>query len=113
MGKLCQSKSAFHLHLLVDFWRSGVECSSENEREAHHVVDLVWIVGSTCCENGIWTDFLRLIRCYLWLWVCHSKDDWFLRHLREVLALQCTCSRNSNEDVSANKGILESPRISV
>ena len=112
MGKLCQSKSAFHLHLFVDFWRSCVERPSENEREAHHVVDLVWIVRSTCCENGIWTDFLCLIRCYLWLRVCHSKDNWFLCHLRKVLTLQCTCSRNSNEDVSANKGILESPCIS-
>ena len=37
-----------HLHLLVDGTGVNVECATENIWETDNIVNLVWIVGTTC-----------------------------------------------------------------
>ena len=51
-----------HLHFLVNLFGSCVESSSEQEWEAHDVVDLVGVVRSSVGDDAIWSPLLGKLR---------------------------------------------------
>lgn len=69
-----------HLHFLVDLAGSAIKSSSEQEWEAHDVIDLVGVVRSAGSYDTVrpvlsgnsWNNF--------WVWIGHSKDDWVFVH---------------------------------
>jgi len=112
-SKGSQCKGAVHLHPLVDFWRSSVECTSEKEGEAHDIVDLIWIVRTTSGDDSVRTHRLGECRGNLGLWVGHSKDDWLLSHLSEEFWFQGTSGRHANEDISTVKRVFKGSCIGL
>jgi hypothetical protein len=78
---------------------SHVKSCSEQKWEAHHIVDLVWIVRSTSSNNAIWSYFLCYFGSYFRFWICHSKNDWVLIQTFDHFFSKCTCCWYSNKDI--------------
>ena len=65
-----------HLHLFIDLAGSAIQSGSEQEWEAHDIIDLVCVVGSAGGNDAVgpvllsdsWDDF--------WVRVGHGEDDW-------------------------------------
>ena len=62
-------------HRVVDGRGLHVEGASKDEREAEHIVDLVWIVGASGRNDGVRADGVHLFRRDFRVWVGHGEDD--------------------------------------
>lgn len=90
-GKSGNGLGSGHLHLLIDLAGSAIQSCSEQEWEAHDVIDLVGIVRSTGSHNAIrpvllgnsWDDF--------WVWIGHSEDDWVFVHALDDCLCEAVC----------------------
>ena len=78
--KLRESLSGGHLHALIDLSSASIKGSSEQEREAHYVVNLVRVVRSASSNDGVRSDGLGIRGADLGLRVSHSEDNGGGRH---------------------------------
>ena len=72
LGK-CLSSS--HLHIFIDLRGSAIESSSEKVGEAHNIVNLVGVIGSTSSNDTVWSNLLSDLGSNFRLWVSHGEDD--------------------------------------
>jgi len=112
-GEHSKGFGSCHLHSFVNLRRTGVEGTSEEEGEAHHIVNLVGVVRSTSSDDGLRSNFLSNLGTDLRLGVSHSENDWISIHSREPLLLQGSSSRHSDKDIRSLQGFFQSSLRSI
>lgn len=112
-GKLSEGQGYSHLHLLVDDPCAGIQRATEEEGEAHDVVDLIGVVRASRCDDGIGLTLSRLIWEDLRNRVGHSEDKRLLCHLGDILSSQQVRSAHTNKNISVDESLLQGTLRSV
>ena len=80
-----------HLHFFVDLAGSAIKSSSEQEWEAHDVIDLVGVVGSAGSNDAIRPVLLGNSWDNFWVWIGHREDDWVFVHALDDWLCEAVC----------------------
>ena len=86
-SKISNRSHCCHFHFFVNSRRAAVERAAEDEGETENVINLIRVVRSTCCNNGIRTRRHRLFGHDFGNWVRHREDDRLRPHLLYELAV--------------------------
>ena len=95
------------LHLFVDRGCANVQRAAEDEREAQHVVHLVWIVRATGTNDGVRAYFFRQRRQNFRLWIGQRQDHRRTCHLLDHLLGQYFRARAAKEDIRIRNHIVQ------
>ena len=88
-------------HLVVDVCGAHIQCTSENEREAKHVVHLVGKVRPPRRDNRFWVHRTGGCGVNFGVRVGKRKDDRRVCHFGDHFGLQNTGARKAKKQISA------------
>src|SRR5471032_2898908 len=107
LGQRGDGAHASELHFFIDGGGAHVERTTEDVREAQHVVDLVRVVRAARGNDGVaahgvdffWRDFR--------VWIGQREDQWTFRHRLDHLCADHAAFGHADEDVGANHGVCQ------
>ena len=79
-GQISERTCAGDLHFVIDCAGMNIKRTTEQIREAQHVVYLVRIIGPTRRYNYVFAHCVHFLWCDLGVGVCHRENDRVWRH---------------------------------
>ena len=101
------------LHLLVDCGGTDIKRTTENKREAQHIVDLVRIIRPTRRDDAVGAHRFGGGRRDFGIGIGHRKDDRFLRHFRQERRGQRILCGQAKKHVGAVKCFFERATVGL
>ena len=95
------------LHLFVDRRGLNIQRTAENEGEAEHIVDLIWVVAAPGGDDRIRAHGLGIFRHDFRNGIGHREDDRPVGHLLHPFRLQRTCTGQAKEYVGTFQRFFE------
>ena len=72
--QVCEGAGSGQFHLVIDRTGADVQRAAEDKGEAEDAVDLVWVFGSPCADDGVRTGSAGKVRFDLRVGVRHGED---------------------------------------
>ncbi|MNC10941.1 hypothetical protein D3C75_586230 [compost metagenome] len=101
VSQLCNRVHGRQFHLFINRSCTDIQRATEDEREAQHVVDLVWEVRTAGTNNRVRTHFFCQRRQDFRLRVSQRQNQWRTRHFLDHFLAHSFRARTAEENIRA------------